>query len=571
MSRVSKPTAKFGISRVASCCVAALITFFIYSLGRPVFAQQPPGEDVGAQGERFRQDMQLRQEELEREPVKPAPIEIEEPKVEPAPVTPSFVLNSIEVTGSTLFSREDFLFAYESHLGKEISFKELEEIAVRIKGLYKEKGYLTTTAIVPEQEIKDGRVRIHVIEGKMGDLNINGKKWFSSERIKKYFHLKKNEILNIKILQRDLLRLNRNPDLDVQSVLSAGLAPETTDISIKVAESFPYHAGAGIDNQGTRLVGRYRPSFSLRSSNLSGRLDTVYLSYLFSARSSGESISYVLPLGTYGTKFLLNAAYFETKLGKEYLSSDITGATQIYSPGLNWELVLTEAIQAYAEVGIEIKAIKKKTGETVTANDQLRLPYVSLSIDSSDAFGRGGHTSWRPRLSFGTSSFLGASSRNHPTASRANTAGSFAKYEQDLSRIQRMPLGTYVFFKTHLQLASHTLPSSEQLGIGGLNSVRGFPEGEYLADSGGYANFEWYFPLKRQIEPFLFADLGKGVLKKVDSGTDKERFLASLGGGVKVRLKNNFFLSLAWANRVSDRPSPDSGPTSFHITFQSDI
>jgi hemolysin activation/secretion protein len=77
--------------------------------------------------------------------------------------------------------------------------------------------------------------------------------------------------------------------------------------------------------------------------------------------------------------------------------------------------------------------------------------------------------------------------------------------------------------------------------------------------------------LKHQIEPYFFADVGKGKLKQVQAGEKKDRFLASLGGGVKIRLKKNFFLRLEWAQPVGNRPTPGSGPSTFHISFQTDI
>lgn len=566
--------------------VAGILIAFFYFSCNPAYAQQS-GEDVGAQSERFRKGIEEKRQQTEEKAVKPAEIEFREKKEEAPEGGPSFVLKEVMVTGSTIFRPDDLVSAYEPYLAKEVRFKDLEVIADKIKARYKEQGFFTTTAYVPQQDIKDGKVEIRIVEGKMGALIFEGNKWFSSAVIEKFFHSKKNGFLNVKILQRDLLRLNLNPDLNIKAVISAGKEPETSDITLKAQESFSDHAGFGVDNQGSRLVGKYRPMYFVRSSNATGRLDSFYLSYLFSSSSSGESLSYAIPVGTYGTKFALDIAYFETKLGKEFTDLDITGTTQSCVPHVIWELALSDTYQASADLGLEIKAVKKQIGENVTSNDQMRLPYVSFNFAKSDAWGGGGQTVFNPRITFSTENFLGASSRNHPTASRANTGGFFAKYEQELQRIQRMPFGTYVSLKTHFQLASHTLASSEQLQIGGANSIRGYPEGEYLADSGGYMNFEWFFPayfiperwklpnaklsLRHQIEPVFFVDAGKGELKKVLSGEKKDRFLAGIGGGFRIRLNDNFYLRLEWASRIGNRPAGNSGPSTFHMAFQYDI
>lgn len=171
---------------------------------------------------------------------------------------PSFTLKELIITGATVFKPEDFQPLYEPYLNKKITFKDLETIVEKIKAKYKEKGYLTATAYIPEQEIAEGKIEIKVVEGKMGKLSVEGNKWFSSSLIEKYFHLKKNEILNVKKLQKDILRLNQNPDLEVKTVIAAGEEPETSDLILKVKDKFPWHIGFSEDNQGTRF-GRRLP------------------------------------------------------------------------------------------------------------------------------------------------------------------------------------------------------------------------------------------------------------------------------------------------------------------------
>ena len=124
-------------------------------------------------------------------------------------------------------------------------------------------------------------------------------------------------------------------------------------------------------------------------------------------------------------------------------------------------------------------------GDT-TANDQLRIPYFGFDFSKTDSKGQ---TTFSPRFNFGTSGFLGASHRNHSTSSRAGTGGFFFKYEQSLNRIQKMFFDSYMSIRTQLQAASHTLASSEQFQLGGADSVRGYPEGDYLADTGGCFKF----------------------------------------------------------------------------------
>jgi hemolysin activation/secretion protein len=459
----------------------------------------------------------------------------------------------------------------------------MQAVSAKIESKYKEKGYLTTIVYIPEQDIRDGVIEIQIAEGKMGQLNVEGNKWFSGDFIKRFIHSKKNEILNIKTLARDILRLNKNPDLEIKAVLSPGKDPHTSDISLKVDGKFPWHAGFVEDNRGSRLTGKYRSMFTLRSSNISGLGDTVFVNTLLSASSFGESVSYNVPVGTYGTKLGVDITYFAMKLGKEFKSYDITGNTQIYTPHASWELALSEDSEAYANLGIDIKSVIKEMGGATTANDQLRIPYFGFDFSKMDATGQ---TSFSPRFDFGTSGFLGASRRDASKLSRPDSGGFFFKYEQSLNRLQKMFLDSYMYIRSRFQASSHTLAPSEQLQLGGADSIRGYPEGDYLADTGAVVNFDWVFPmyfipkewklpgqdlpLRHQIEPVFFVDIGGGVLNKTLPGEKKEKFLAGIGGGLLVRFKY-LSLRLYWAGNVGDKPTSGAGPSTFYFTFQSEI
>jgi len=558
-----------------------LLFFCFFSNARA--ADPQPGQEPGAQAERYRYDIDKEKKKLEYKKAKPLEIKFEKEKIEPVKGGVTFVLKEIKVTGSSVFKPEYFRSIYAAYINQPVTFADMQVITGRIESKYKEKGYFTTLVYIPEQNIKDGVIEVRIAEGKMGKLNIEGNKWFSSELIKKYFHAKENEILNIKAISRDILRINKNPDLDVKAVISQGKDPQSSDISLKVEGKRPWHAGLLQDNRGSRLTGKYRSMVFVRSSNVSGSGDMLFINTLYTGKSSAESVSYNLPIGTYGTKFGIDITNFDMELGKEYKSYDITGKTQIFTPYFSWELALAEDFQAYAGLGIDIKSVKKKMAHQTTASDQLRTPYFALDFLKTDS---NGETSLSQKFNFGTAGFLGASHRNHPTASRAGTGGFFFKYEQSLNRIQKMFFDSYLSVRTQLQLASHTLGSSEQFQLGGADSVRGYPEGDYLADAGGVLSFDWIFPmyifpktwklpkqtipLRQQIQPVFFVDVGGGKLKKVLPGESKDKFLAGVGGGLRFNFKL-FSLRLDWAKAIGDKQTSGSGPSTFYFTFQSEI
>lgn len=540
------------------------------------------GDESGPQAERFIAQTERDLENLQKK-AKPPKVEIEETKAA-APQGPAFVLQGVKLVGNGIIGTGELEPVYEPYLGKQVTFNDLQIIVEKIKKKYERKGYPTTSVFIPEQDIKGGIVEIKIAEGVMGDLSVDGNRWFPAEFFEKYFHLKKKEPLNFKKLQSDVLRLNENPDTEVRAIISAGKEPAASDITLKIKDQFPWHVGFAEDSLGTRLTGKYRSSFTARGTNVTGNGDRLFSSTIFSKGSFGQFIGYSLPVDTFGTEIGIDATYFNIKLGREYESFDITGVTQIYTPYLSRELYLSDDFESSAKIGMDIKSIKKSMAGTVTANDQLRVPFFGFDFISNDDYGR---TGFSPRFNFSTQNFLGASSRNHPTSSRSGTGGFFFKYEQPFTRTQRMFLGSYCILRSDLQLTTHTLPSSEQFQLGGMNSIRGYPEGDYLADIGGILNFDWVFPmypipaswklpnsqtpLQRQIQPVFFTDLGGGRNLKVLSGERKDKLLMGIGGGLRVNIDNKLNLRLEWAQHVGDDPQSGSGPSTFYFAFQCEI
>lgn len=567
-----------------------MLAFFSVLLAPSIVTAQPPptSSNVGSEAARFEAESKARQGALERKKPKAPQIDIEEEKKEvPAEAGPSFVLKGVKVTGSTIFNDEDFKNAYSEYIGKEVAWSDIEAIVEKIKDVYKKKGYLTTVVYIPEQDIAGGEIEIKILEGRVGEITVEGNKWFSEKLIKKYFHTKKNEILNAFKLQKDLLRLNQNSDLEVRAVIGPGEEPGLLNVVLKVSEKFPYHAGAGFDNQGTRLVGKLRTSISGRSSNLSGNNDSLFVNTLWSALSQGNFASYTLPIDTYGTKVGMDFVVFDSLLGQEYKGFQITGNTQIYTPKVSAEMHLSEDFQATGEAGMDIKSIKRWVQGNKSSDDQLRMPYASLNFTKIDSLFGGGQTSLTTKFIFSTSEFLGASRHDHGSASRLGTGGFFFQYLQSLRRVQRMPFDSYASIRTQFMNATATLPSSEQIQFGGAYTVRGYPEGDYSADYGASLNVDWVFPFPfvpkdfklpysetpicHQFEPFIFMDMAGGKIKKPGPGERETKFLMGLGGGLKIQINRNLFLTLSWAERVGDRPNQGQGPSNFHITFQGEI
>ena len=87
---------------------------------------------------------------------------------------PQFVLRGINTSGAHAISPDRIAAAYQPYLGKSVSQADLVAIAGAISDLYRAQGFHLSRAIVPAQDIADGRVRIQIIEGAIVETELKG-------------------------------------------------------------------------------------------------------------------------------------------------------------------------------------------------------------------------------------------------------------------------------------------------------------------------------------------------------------------------------------------------------------
>ena len=102
------------------------------------------------------------------------------PSLEPSapqkdiPVTGTLTVNRFEVLGSTAFSQVELDQVLLPFTKRLITFAELLKARSQITDLYISKGYITSGAFIPTQDLQNGVVRIQVIEGGLEEIKITG-------------------------------------------------------------------------------------------------------------------------------------------------------------------------------------------------------------------------------------------------------------------------------------------------------------------------------------------------------------------------------------------------------------
>ena len=483
------------------------------------------------------------------------------------------VLRKFEFLGNTIFSSFFLRMLLVEYLDETVSFKDLQHATEIVEEYYKKRGYFLVRAILPAQDITEGVIKIQILEGQIGDLIIDGGKFYKKDFIEKHFIFSNTGRINYQALLKSLILLNEYSDLNVKLVLQKGKAPATTDIVLKVQDKRPLHFTVDYNNFGSRYVSRNSTGVGLEYSNVLVGGDKITAREVSGSPSrtlTYASVGYSLPINAYGTKVGASFEWSQYDVQREFRALDAGGRSQTVSVYLTHPLVRTLTSDADILVGFDAKDSRNYLLGSLDSVDKLRIFKIGLSGDRQDD-SLSGKNYFNMILSKGVANTFGASEHNNPLASRQGAGGALLKGNIDISRYQQLPLDSVILLKAGMQVADRVLPASEQWAIGGEQTVRGFPESEYLGDYGSVVNVEWNTPLpvwkysrvpftKQNLKDFFhivgFWDYGNAYLKNPQGGDLKHAEISGAGFGFRLNFGHNLNALIDFGYPVSgEKPS----------------
>ncbi|MFA6217713.1 MAG: ShlB/FhaC/HecB family hemolysin secretion/activation protein [Candidatus Omnitrophota bacterium] len=527
------------------------LSFFIFAVKG--FAQTPSSQTAGGLTQQEKDIEKKRNIEKKIEAQKASGVQATEKEVIPDDSGPKVMVNTITVEGATLIDAAALKLITANYEGKSLSFRTIQKIADLITDEYRKKGYVTSRAYIPPQNVKSGSLIVRVVEGKLGTMEIKGNKYFKTSLLEKRINVSHDGYFDYSALQRSLVYINEHPDRNAKAVIVPGKTPGTTDVVIDVTDRLPLHAGFTYDNYASRYLERNRYSLFFENNNLLGFDDKLYVKV-----SEAESGRMHLQQGRYSAfiqddfeigAYMVNS---RTELGKEFKDLDAMGKAQIYGIFLNNQIIRKDNFDLRLTTGFDYKNIKNYLSGSQTSKDMVRLLKLGLDADITDTWGR---TIINPEIGQGLPDFMGGMDDKDPGASRAGAGGKFTKLNFNLYRLQALPYSTTLLWKNNGQFTNNALVASEQFQIGGPISVRGYGPAEFSGDRGFYSSPELSFPIyglsKNFKVPFsdvamydanrlvLFYDWATTRLETPQAGEKKNETIRGWGFGWRFTLKDN--------------------------------
>ena len=509
------------------------------------------------------------EEELTPKIEKPPVIKEDE---EPAETTgPKFLVKKITLMGTESVSVEKFQSLIDKYQDKEVSMEDLNILAKAIERQYLREGIIAA-CFVPPQDIKEGAVTLRVVEAKMGELQVKEGPFFDKDRIYNYWNVKPGEVLRYDKMSKSIQLMNKNPDRNVNATLHAGKKPETTDVLLDVKTYFPIHAFFSFDREGAVSTGRERIGMGGRHNNFLGVDDTLLAGYTFGKRFSGIYAYHSIPITNFGTSIMYGFSDSKSAPGKEFEPFVIKSESQNFSFYVNQDIYKGAEYMGEVSIGMDANDKASRTlagGAGTLSRDRLRIMRVKSTLIHRFP---GAITYMTPQFSQGMNIF-GARGKNEFSSRNVENTPSIFNLTMKHRRSLPLNLETNINFKW--QWASEKLPSQEAFSMGGIDSVRGYPSQDYVADTGFTTNFELLIPaffipesiklpyapttVKDSITGIVFFDYGWGYKRGDISGEQTKDQLMGAGAGVRIRLYNQAVARLEWGYPLGDRLLTEGG------------
>lgn len=464
----------------------------------------------------------------------------------------SFDLNEIRVEGSTALPPETVEEVIYPFLGPAKHASDVEAARAALQEAYRQAGYVTVAVSVPRQNVTaaGGVVVMSVTEARITKLTVQGARYFVPSAVREGApSLARGTLPNMKKVQSDLVGLNQLPDRTVTPQLRPGRTPGTVEAELDVRDTLPLHGSLELNNRYNADTHALRLNASLSYNNFFQRGDSGTITYAVAPEAVEDS-----EITSASYLFHIPASKLSLLLTYLHSNSNVTalGTTNVAGRGTQAGFRLLVPLGADGNFSHSFSAgwdykkyyeLDTYLTSVSTAPTEAPITYYPLSATYA-ANWQGRNTS--TDATFGVVLGLGqaGSSSDEYLRKRAFSNGRFSVFKAGISHTRDLNDGIELWGSLQGQWSNEPLISSEQFGVGGADSVRGYLESEGLGDYGYTLQTElrspsvarWVRGPVRSWRFHLFADAGYAGLQQTLLGQASGATLSSVGIGTRVNL-----------------------------------
>ncbi len=484
----------------------------------------------------------------------------------------------ILVEGSTVFTEPQIKEIVAPFENRELATEDLDELRHRLSLAYASAGYINSGAVLPDQDVKDGEVKLQVVEGRLTEIRVEGENRFRSRFIAG--RVEPGEPLNVRTLQESIQLLLQNPQVErVNAELAPGTQRGEALLRMDVKEAKRYTVGFSFANNRSPAVGANRYELSAAARNLTGWGDSLSVRFGHTHGLDDQGFTLSIPVTTKDTLLTLRNERVKSR---------------VIEPPFNIVDVKSNSETTELSLGHPVYRTLRSTltlGAGLYWRDNATsLLGVPFSFTPGLADGKAKVTAARLFADFldrtqdsvfaGRLTVSSGLKRGGATRSTGNTPDSqYAAALMQLQWARRLAAdGRQLVLRYDQQLASGELLPSEKFALGGAETVRGYRENQIVRDKGWIASAEYRHPVMRlpvaglsegdqdgQVSLAAFADFGRAW---DHFGADGRRFIWSVGPGVRWDIAEGISAQLYWGLRQKDVVVPNNNPQDKGLHFR---
>jgi hypothetical protein len=463
-----------------------------------------------------------------------------------------------------IYSTPAFKKYISTFIDKAISVELLPALKQSIIQYGSKNGLMLVDVSTPFVDLQRGELRFGVLISKYDKLHFKGNRWFSDKLLTDSLGLKTGQVILISDLDSAIAWANRNPFRQIQVTVDNFNKPfGLADLDITVNEAPPFRFTLTYNDYGYSQIGYNEFTGSATVGNLWGKDQQLVYQYTTTDKQGvyqAQNIDYKMPLpwrhildlslgySLVATKSLFGIQGFNEK-GKNFIA-DINYTIPINFPPFTADLTL----------GLDFKSLNTNLQfgdfiEPIGNYDVAELS-IATTLLRNDRFGDwsfGFKVNFSPGNfdSLDNNAYYGFDSAGSPT----NRKSRYLYATIVVERATNLPKGFQFISRATLQSSTTNLQASEQLGIGGVSSVRAFTQ-HYQGDQGLILNEEIRTPFLEQKISFVskkwptlryqlvgFLDYGKISTKHPIFNDINYPPLMSSGIGLRAGISANFNLS----------------------------
>lgn len=401
---------------------------------------------------------------------------------------PCFLVTEIRLEGSTVLDAKARSRLNASYLNTCMGLSQINTLMRDVSQWYLAKGYITSRAFLPEQDLAGGILTLGVLEGRIEAILVEGK---PDPIALTLFPGLEGKILNLRDLEQGVDQLSRLRSLSYQLDIQPGHQAGLSIVNLKGGRASPLQGSLEFDNGGQQSTGEEQGRFSLSADDLLSLAELWTLGVVSSTdgRTAHNAASWQAGISLPYGYWLLDAGYQYSEYRNDLLSRghlfESRGDTRTTIANLTRTLYRDGHSKMSAVAGVTHRQSRNLIMEQLLDSSSYELSSLRLGLNFATRLDRHFFT-LNPALTLGTDWF-GADNDSGRSdlwpQAQFEKWGLFGSYSTAGEHLGWLSTGS-------LQWSPDVLYSVERLSLGGDGSVRGFKEQSISGESGGYLRNE---------------------------------------------------------------------------------